>query len=67
MVDGDEEFLRVSGGPRGESWSEPYGWLTLRGYHWLPGTPEQLPGLPGLWSADLDQRPRGSRPRPPTV
>lgn len=29
---------------------EPYGWLTLRGYHWLPATPQPLPGLPGLWS-----------------
>lgn len=35
--------------------TEPYGWLTLRGFQWLPSTPAELPGLPGLWWADADQ------------
>lgn len=25
----------------------PHGWLTLTSFHWLPGTPTPLPGLPG--------------------
>lgn len=32
--------------------AEPYGWLTLRCFHWLPQEPSPLPGLPGLWSVD---------------
>lgn len=31
--------------------TEPHGWLTLRGFHWLP-TDGALPGLPGRWGAD---------------
>jgi hypothetical protein len=54
MVDGDEEY-RAFRAAREAELVEPYGWLTLRGYHWLPSTPQQLPGLPGLWSADEDQ------------
>ncbi len=54
MVDGDEEY-RAFRAAREAELVEPYGWLTLRGYHWLPSTPERLPGLPGLWSADEDQ------------
>jgi len=34
---------------------EPYGWLTLSGYHWLDETPTALPGLPGRWWRDADQ------------
>lgn len=34
---------------------EPYGWLTLRGYHWLAGQPSAVEGLPGRWWADADQ------------
>lgn len=34
---------------------EPYGWLTLQGFHWLPAAPGPLPGLPGTWSADEAQ------------
>src|SRR5690606_36478777 len=30
---------------------EPYGWLTLQAFHWLPAEPGPLPGLPGTWSA----------------
>ena len=30
---------------------EPYGWLTLQGFHWLPAEPSPLPDLPGTWSA----------------
>lgn len=26
------------------------GWLTLTAFHWLPGSPAALPGMPGLWS-----------------
>jgi uncharacterized protein (DUF1684 family) len=32
--------------------TEPYGWLTLRGFHWLPTEPAPMPGLPGRWWAD---------------
>jgi uncharacterized protein len=32
--------------------TEPYGWLTLRGFHWLPAEPTRLPGLSGTWWAD---------------
>jgi uncharacterized protein len=35
--------------------AEPYGWLTLRGFHWLPDEPAALPGLPGRWWADESQ------------
>ncbi len=34
---------------------EPYGWLTLSGFYWLPTTPEPLPDLPGMWWASPDQ------------
>ena len=34
---------------------EPYGWLTLRGFHWLEDHPAELPALPGRWWADPDQ------------
>ena len=34
---------------------EPYGWLTLSGYYWLPSEPSPLPDLPGLWWAEADQ------------
>ncbi|MCB0906884.1 MAG: DUF1684 domain-containing protein [Nocardioidaceae bacterium] len=34
---------------------EPYGWLTLSGYHWLADEPTALPGLPGRWWRDADQ------------
>ncbi|MEZ5093655.1 DUF1684 domain-containing protein [Nocardioides sp.] len=35
--------------------TEPYGWLTLRGFHWLDDQPAELAGLPGRWWADGDQ------------
>lgn len=34
---------------------EPFGWLTLRAFHWLPSEPGRLPGLPGEWSATADE------------
>ncbi len=34
---------------------EPYGWLTLHGFHWLPESPAPLPDLPGRWSATADE------------
>lgn len=34
---------------------EPYGWLTLQGFHWLPAEPGPLPGLPGTWSATAEE------------
>ncbi len=34
---------------------EPYGWLTLCGFHWLPTEPASLPSLPGRWWADGSQ------------
>ncbi|MEN0129366.1 MAG: DUF1684 domain-containing protein [Brevundimonas sp.] len=33
---------------------EPHGWLSLTALHWLPATPGELPGVPGLWWADSD-------------
>ena len=33
----------------------PHGWLSLTSFHWLPGSPEQLPGLPGLYSVQDGQ------------
>lgn len=35
--------------------AQPRGWLTLTGFHWLPETPSELPGLPGHWSTDGDE------------
>lgn len=37
---------------RVEQLREPYGWLTITSFHWLPEEPSALPGLPGLWSVD---------------
>lgn len=34
---------------RAQTLSEPYGWLSLTAFHWLPDEPAELPGLPGLW------------------
>lgn len=34
---------------------EPYGWLTLAGFHWLPTEPGPLEGLPGEWSATAEE------------
>lgn len=34
---------------------EPHGWLTLRGFHWLPAEPSALQDLPGLWSATAEE------------
>ncbi|MGN7247415.1 DUF1684 domain-containing protein [Janibacter anophelis] len=31
---------------------QPHGWLTLRGFHWIPTEPGGLEGLPGTWSTD---------------
>ena len=33
---------------------EPHGWLSLTALHWLPASPTELPGVPGLWWADRD-------------
>lgn len=33
---------------------EPYGWLALRGFHWLPEDASDIPGLPGRWRTDGD-------------
>ncbi|NNG19824.1 DUF1684 domain-containing protein [Naumannella sp. ID2617S] len=42
------EFRRA----REQELTQPFGWLTLQGFHWLPGQPTELPGLPGRWSTD---------------
>lgn len=39
---------------REETLREPYGWLTIRSFHWLPEEPGELPGLPGRWWVDGD-------------
>jgi uncharacterized protein len=52
---GDDEDFRAFRAERIAELVEPYGWLTLRGFHWLPTTPSELPGLPGRWSAATDQ------------
>lgn len=54
MVDGPEEY-RAFRAAREAELVEPYGWLTLRGYQWLPAEPSPLPGLTGLWWADSSQ------------
>ncbi|WP_026925728.1 DUF1684 domain-containing protein [Granulicoccus phenolivorans] len=32
--------------------TEPYGWLTISSFHWVPEGPAALPGLPGWWSLE---------------
>ncbi len=34
---------------RTETLLAPHGWLSLTAFHWLPGQPGRLEGLPGLW------------------
>ena len=34
---------------------DPYGWLTLQGFHWLPAEPGPVPDLPGSWSATAEE------------
>src|ERR1700742_2919129 len=43
-----QEFRRA----REAELTQPRGWLTLTGFHWLPKTPTELGGLPGRWSTD---------------
>ena len=43
-----QEFRRA----REAELTQPRGWLTLTGFHWLPETPTELGGLPGRWSTD---------------
>ncbi len=52
---GEDEDFRTFREQRLAELVEPYGWLTLRGFHWLPTTPSALPGLPGRWSAAPDR------------
>jgi uncharacterized protein (DUF1684 family) len=32
--------------------SEPHGWLSLTGLHWLDDRPHRFPGVPGEWHSD---------------
>ena len=43
-----QEFRRA----REAELTQPRGWLTLTGFHWLPETPTELGSLPGRWSTD---------------
>lgn len=52
MTDDDFRAFRAE---REAELVEPYGWLTLCGFHWLPPEPATLPGLPGRWWADASQ------------
>ncbi|MEZ5192175.1 MAG: hypothetical protein R2734_06515 [Nocardioides sp.] len=51
---GEAEFAAFRAGREAEL-VEPYGWLTLRGFHWLPSRPAALPDLPGRWWTDAGQ------------
>ena len=46
-----QEFRRA----REAELTQPRGWLTLTGFHWLPKTPTELGGLPGRWSTDGEE------------
>ncbi len=54
MDDWPDDF-RAFRAERERELTEPYGWLTLRGFHWLSDEPSAIPGLPGRWYADADQ------------
>ena len=54
MVDGPEDFHAFRARREAEL-AEPYGWLTLQAFHWLPAEPSALAGLPGRWWADASQ------------
>jgi uncharacterized protein len=51
MIDSPADFLMFRDEREAEL-TEPYGWLTLRGFYWLPPEPSPMPGLPGRWWAD---------------
>jgi uncharacterized protein len=54
MIEAPADF-QVFRAEREAELTEPYGWLTLRGFHWLPTAAAPLPGLPGRWWADESQ------------
>jgi uncharacterized protein len=54
MIDTAADF-RAFRAEREAELTEPYGWLTLRGFSWLPAEPSPIPGLPGRWWADSAQ------------
>ena len=54
MIDTPADF-RVFRAEREAELTESYGWLTLRGFYWLPVEPSPIPGLPGRWRADGSQ------------
>jgi uncharacterized protein len=53
-VDTSPDDFREFRATREAELTEPYGWLTLRGFHWLDTEPVELPGLPGRWGAEAD-------------
>jgi uncharacterized protein len=51
MIEMPVDFPMFRAGREAEL-AEPYGWLTLRGFYWLPVEPSPIPGLPGRWWAN---------------
>jgi uncharacterized protein len=51
MIDTQADF-RAFRAEREAELTEPYGWLTLCGFSWLPAEPSSITGLPGRWWAD---------------
>lgn len=48
----DPQDFQMFRAARDAELTEPYGWLTLLGFHWLPTEASPLPGLSGRWWAD---------------
>ncbi len=51
MTEGIEQWREFRRAREAEL-TQPRGWLTLTGFHWLPETPTTLGDLPGRWSTD---------------
>lgn len=51
---GDERAWHDFRDERHAELKQPFGWLTIRGFAWLPDRPGPIDGLPGLWFTDGD-------------